>query len=65
MVRKNWLSVLSFCLALILFSGMAMSPALAAGKTQVVIWHTFTEEQEKSLKEIADAYNAASRGRRC
>ena len=48
---------LTLILAAVLMLGLLV-PALAQGKTQVVLWHTFTDEQEKSLQEIASAYNA-------
>jgi len=48
---------LTMLLALVLTLGL-FAPALAQSKTQVVLWHTFTEEQESSLQEIAQAYNA-------
>lgn len=53
MLRKT----MTMLLALVLTLGL-MAPAAAQGKTQVVLWHTFTEEQETSLQEIARAYNA-------
>jgi len=48
---------LTMLLALVLTLGL-FAPALAQSKTQVVLWHTFTDEQESSLQEIAQAYNA-------
>jgi len=48
---------LTMLLALVLTLGL-FAPALAQSKTQVVLWHTYTEEQESSLQEIAQAYNA-------
>ncbi len=47
---------LTIVLAAVMLLGL-MVPALAQSKTQVVLWHTFTDEQEAALQEIAKAYN--------
>jgi len=39
-----------------------VAQAVGADKVQVVVWHTFTEDQEKSLSEIAAAYGAENPG---
>ncbi len=39
-----------------------VAQAVGADKVQVVVWHTFTEDQEKSLSEIAAAYSAENPG---
>lgn len=47
---------LTMLLAAVLMLGLFV-PAMAQGKIPVVLWHTFTNEQETSLQEIAQAYN--------
>jgi multiple sugar transport system substrate-binding protein len=47
---------LTMLLVAVMMLGL-MVPALAQDKIQVVLWHTFTDEQETSLQEIAKAYN--------
>ncbi|GHU71797.1 sugar ABC transporter substrate-binding protein [Clostridia bacterium] len=55
---RNFLSIiLALTLMLALLSGCAV--AQTAEPVEVVIWHTFTNDQDATLNAIADAFNAS------
>lgn len=56
-MKKN---VLSLMLALCLILSVLAVPAMAEGaKTEVVIWHTFTNDQQTALEKFAADFNAS------
>jgi ABC-type glycerol-3-phosphate transport system substrate-binding protein len=57
-MRKRTFTLMA---AAMLMLGLLL-PALAQGKTQVLIWHSFAEGQRAALNEIANAFNALNPG---
>lgn len=39
---------------------LALSPAVAAAKTTINVWHAYRGKEEAALKKVVDAYNAKS-----
>lgn len=52
-------SIMAALLVVLMLTSMASVATAEGDKTQITIWHTFTEGQEAALQSLADAFNAS------